>query len=80
MYSEISLGARSHNLIEILKYYCKEIGALFTLDAESDKNIKEIKILLKRNWSFTYHIFIKEIKRNILNLDSISFLTMLRIY
>jgi hypothetical protein len=49
-------------------------------DAESDKNIKEIKILLKRNWSFTYYIFIKEIERNILNLDSIFFLIILRIY
>ena len=38
---------------------------LLTLDAGSNKNIKEIEILLKRNWSFTYHIFIKEIERNI---------------
>ena len=36
-----------------------------TLDAELNKNIKEIEILLKRNWSFMYHIFIKEIERNI---------------
>jgi hypothetical protein len=36
-----------------------------TLDARSNKNIKEIEILLKRNWSFTYHIFNKEIERNI---------------
>jgi hypothetical protein len=36
-----------------------------SLDAGSDKNIKEIEILLKRNWSFIYHIFIKEIERNI---------------
>ena len=43
----------------------------FTLDAGSNKNIKEIEILLKRNWSFMYHIFIKEIERNIWNLDSI---------
>jgi hypothetical protein len=42
-------------------------------DAESDINIKEIEILLKRNWSFTYYIFIKEIERNISNLDSIFF-------
>jgi hypothetical protein len=40
------------------------------LDAGSHKNIKETEILLKRNWSFTYNIFIKEIERNILNLDS----------
>ena len=38
---------------------------VWTLDAGSNKNIKEIEILLKRNWSFTYHIFIKEIERNI---------------
>jgi hypothetical protein len=35
------------------------------LGAGSNKNITEIKTLLKRDWSFTYHIFIKEIKRNI---------------
>ena len=40
-------------------------NTVVTLDAESNKNIKEIEILLKRNWSFTYHIFIKEIERNI---------------
>jgi hypothetical protein len=49
-------------------------------DAESDITIKEIEILLKRNWSFTYYIFIKEIERNISNLDSIFFSIMLRIY
>jgi len=31
----------------------------FALDAGSNKNIKEIEILLKRNWNFTYHIFIR---------------------
>jgi hypothetical protein len=51
-----------------------------TLDAGSHKNIKDIEILLKRNWSFTYHIFIKKIERNILNLDSIFLKIMLRRY
>jgi hypothetical protein len=51
-----------------------------SLDAGLDKNIKEIKILLKRNWSFTYHIFIKEIDGNILNLDSIFKKMILRVY
>jgi hypothetical protein len=36
-----------------------------TLDAESNKNIKDIEILLKRNWNFPKHIFIKNIERNI---------------
>ena len=36
-----------------------------TLDAESNKNIKDIEILLKRNWNFPKHIFNKNIERNI---------------
>jgi hypothetical protein len=48
-YIPFTLAARSHILIKILKDYCKDFGALFTLDAESDIYIKEIEILLKRN-------------------------------
>ena len=36
-----------------------------TLDAGSNKNIKDIEILLKRNWNFPKHIFNKNIERNI---------------
>jgi hypothetical protein len=35
------------------------------LDAGSNKNIKDIEILLKRNWNFPKHIFNKNIERNI---------------
>jgi hypothetical protein len=55
------------------RQYSVWVARRVTLDAESNINIKEIEILLKRNWSFMYHIFIKEIERNILNLDSIFF-------
>jgi hypothetical protein len=51
-----------------------------TLDAGSNKNIKEIEILLKKNWSFPKHIFKKNIERNIQNLVSISFLIILKQY
>jgi hypothetical protein len=59
---------------------CEQLNSWLALDAGSNKNIKEIEILLKRNWSFTYHIFIKKIERNILNLDSIFYIIMLRRY
>jgi hypothetical protein len=36
-----------------------------TLDAGSNKNIKIIEILLKKNWNFPKHIFNKNIERNI---------------
>jgi len=36
-----------------------------TQGAGFNKSIKNIEILLKRNWSFTYHIFIKNIGKNI---------------
>jgi hypothetical protein len=36
-----------------------------SLDAGSNKNIKDIEILLKRNWNFPKHIFNKNIERNI---------------
>jgi hypothetical protein len=36
-----------------------------TLDAGSNKNIKDIEILLKKNWNFPKHIFNKNIERNI---------------
>jgi hypothetical protein len=58
-------------LLYFFEKYLKDFQNTFTisfhktLDAGSNKNIKEIEILLKRNWSFTYHIFIKEIERNI---------------
>jgi hypothetical protein len=38
---------------------------LLTLDAGSNKNIKNIEVLLKRNWNFPKHIFNKNIERNI---------------
>ena len=33
---------------------------LLSLDAGSNKNIKDIEILLKRNWNFPKHIFNKK--------------------
>jgi hypothetical protein len=46
-------------LREVLGY-----GSL-SLDAGSNKNIKNTEILLKRNWNFPKHIFNKNIERNI---------------
>jgi len=42
-----------------------KIYANLPLDAGSNKNIKDIEILLKRNWNFPKHIFNKNIERNI---------------
>jgi hypothetical protein len=51
---ELTLGARSHNLIEILKYYCKEIGALFTIILTK---------LFKRFLKYFYSIFLQNIQK-----------------
>ena len=41
----------------------KVTGPVISLDTGSNKNIKDIKILLKRNWNFPKHIFNKNIER-----------------
>ena len=58
--------------------------ATHTLDAGSNKNIKEIEILLKRNWKkylkFGFNIFLNNVENilndNNLNMLSISFLIL----
>jgi len=45
--------------------YSTKHDFVHTLDAGSNKNIKDIEILLKRNWNFPKHIFNKNIEKNI---------------
>jgi hypothetical protein len=49
-----TLGARLHNLIEILKYYCKEIRALFTIILTK---------LFERFLKYFYSIFLQNIQK-----------------
>ena len=61
------IGRPAGDACALAVYYIKSFGSAstVTLDAGSNKNIKDIEILLKRNWNFPKHIFNKNIERNI---------------